>query len=181
MKKFVLNAALLLAGFSVPALTSCNTEPSYVKQAREVEEAQKKTDDSNIQAYLTRRAITNYTRLESGIYLIPITDGPASNPLIKAGQKVTTNYVGRFMLAENDGLVFDASSNNHTTCGCLGFINGSGQLVKGWDQATLQMRKGDRKIALIPSYLLLTSSGGFLINASTYQPLAFDIEILNVE
>lgn len=181
MKKIILSIALLLTGAGVPALTSCNTEPSYVKQAREAEEAQKKTDDASIQAYLTRHSITNYTRLESGIYLVPVTDGPTANPLIKAGQKVTTNYVGRFVLEENDGVVFDASSNNHTSCGCLSFMNGSGQVVKGWDQATLQMRKGDRKVVLIPSYLLLTSAGSFLVNTSKPQPLAFDIEILNVE
>ena len=180
MKKIPLILSLLaLTVATTPALTSCNTEPSYVKQARELVESQKKTDDATIQAYLTRHAITNYTRLESGIYLVPVTDGPTSNPLIKAGQKVTTNYVGQFLDETNDGVVFDASSNNHTACGCLGFLNGQSGIITGWSVATLQMRKGDRKLVLIPSYLAYGPNVSGSIPANT--PLLFDMEILNVE
>ncbi|UOQ75887.1 FKBP-type peptidyl-prolyl cis-trans isomerase [Hymenobacter sp. 5516J-16] len=183
MKKFALALSLLILPLlTVPALTSCNTEPDYIKQVRQQEEDQKKADDATIQAYLTRHSITNYTRLPSGIYLVPLVDGPisTSNPLIKAGNKVTTKYTGKFIGADNDGQVFDASSNNRTACGCFGFVNGqAGGVITGWNTATLQMRKGDRKLLLIPSYLAYGVNGSGAIFPNT--PLLFDMEILDVQ
>ncbi|GGG58045.1 FKBP-type peptidyl-prolyl cis-trans isomerase [Hymenobacter glacieicola] len=181
MKKFALALSLLaLPLVTVPALTSCNTEPDYIKQARQLEEDQRKADDATIQAYLTRHNITNYSRLPSGIYLVPVVDGPTSNPLIKAGNKVNTKYIGKFIGANNDGQVFDASSNNRTACGCFGFVNGqAGGVIPGWNTATLQMRKGDRKLLLIPSYLAYGANGSAAIFPNT--PLLFDLEILDVQ
>ncbi|MET4108790.1 FKBP-type peptidyl-prolyl cis-trans isomerase [Hymenobacter sp. UYP22] len=177
-KTSLILSMLVLALAGAPVLTSCNSDTIYEQQAKLVEE-QKKTDDSAIQAYLTRHGITTYNRLESGIYLVPIADGPTTNPLIKAGQKVTTNYVGKLISEANDGVVFDASSNNRTACGCLSFYNGTNELISGWSVATQQMRKGDRKLVLIPSYLAY--GGGSKGSIGPNTPLLFDMEILNVE
>lgn len=181
MKKFS-PVLLLLAGLlaGTPALTSCNSDSIFEQQEKLVEE-QKKTDDAAIQAYLSRHNITSsqYSRQPSGIYLVSLTDGPATNPLIKPGQKVTTNYVGRFISEANDGVVFDASSNGRTACGCFGFVNGQSGVITGWSQATLLMRKGDRKLLLIPSYLAYGPAAYQSIPPNT--PLLFDMEILNVE
>ncbi|WP_426490297.1 FKBP-type peptidyl-prolyl cis-trans isomerase [Hymenobacter sp. 102] len=181
MKTFspiLLLLALLLTGAS--SLTGCGSDSIYEQQAKLIE-AQKKTDDATIQAYLTRNNISSsqYTRLPSGIYLVTVTDGPTTNPLIKAGQKVTTNYVGKFLDATNDGIVFDSSSDNRTPCGCFTFYNGGSNVIAGWNTATLQMRKGDRKLVLIPSYLAYGGATSGSIGPNT--PLLFDMEILNVE
>lgn len=179
MKKFPLILSLLtLATATVPTLTSCNKEPVYVTQSRDLINAQKKVDDEAIQAYLTRHNITDYRRLDSGIYLVPITDGQAADPFIKPGQKVTVKYVGRFIGTYNETQVFDASSTNRTDCGCFSFTNGAG-VIDGWSQATLEMRKGDRKLVLIPSYLAYKGQSSGLVPANT--PLLFDLEILDVE
>ena len=181
MKKFPLIFSLLaLTLGSLSTLTSCSKEPSYVKQSRELAEAQKKADEATIQAYLTRHAITNAQRLESGIYLVPITEGPTTEPLIKTGQTVKVNYVGRFISETLDGQVFDASSNNRTACGCISFVNGpTSGLITGWNIATLQMRKGDRKLILIPSYLAYGINSSGTVPPNT--PLLFDMEILDVQ
>lgn len=180
MKKFALALSLLaLPLLTMPALTSCNTEPDYLKDVRKLTEEQKKADDVAIQAYLTRHSITNYSRLESGIYLIPVTEGPTSNPLIKAGSKVTIVYVGQFIGEQNDGQVFDASSENRTVCGCQGFVNGQPGIISGWNTATLQMRKGDRKLVIIPSHLAYGATGTTTIPANT--PLLFDMEVTDVQ
>jgi len=185
MKKFspvLLLLALLLTGAS--SLTSCGSDTIYEQQEK-ILEAQKKTDDATIQAYLTRHNISSsqYSRQASGIYLVTLTDGPAANPLIKAGQKVTTNYVGRFISETNDGIVFGASSENRTPCGCANFYAGqaSSSAPTGVQQAIPLMRKGDRKLILIPSYLLLDPQGQFVVPGTAAQPLLYDVEILNVE
>ena len=180
MKKFPLLLSLLgLLAATTPVLTGCSKEPDIITVSREAIEAQKKVDDEAIQAYLTRNTITNFRQLESGIYLVPITDGPVTNPLIKAGQKVTVNYVGRFIGATNESQVFDASNTNRTDCGCFSFINGSTGVIQGWSQATAEMRKGDRKLIIIPSYLAYGIGTSGSIPSNT--PLLFDLEILNVE
>lgn len=182
MKKSTLLLLLLalLVGGTLSA--GCKKQLNPYEIDPKVIEAQKKADNDTIQAYLTRHAITTYRRLESGIYLVPLTDGPAANPLIKAGQKVTVNYVGKYIYKAKETQVFDASSTNRTDCGCFSFRNGSGGVIPGWDQATLEMRTGDRKLILIPSYLaygqpkVSGSNTGF-----ENTPLLFDMEILSVE
>ncbi|OWP62182.1 hypothetical protein CDA63_15745 [Hymenobacter amundsenii] len=104
---------------------------------------------------------------------------PGNQPVHQAGQKVTVNYVGRFIGATNESQVFDASNTNRTDCGCFSFINGSTGVIPGWSQATVEMRKGDRKLIIIPSYLAYGMGTSGSIPANT--PLLFDIEILNVE
>ncbi|GAB3286508.1 FKBP-type peptidyl-prolyl cis-trans isomerase [Hymenobacter tenuis] len=179
-QKFSLLLALFALSLTMtPALTSCNTEPDYIQRIRNQEEAQKKLDEEAIKAYLTRHNITNFTRLESGIYLVSITDGPTSNPLITPGKQVTVNYVGKFIDEKNEDQVFDASSNNRTQCGCFGFTNGSAGVITGWNTASLNMRLGDRKLIFIPSYLAYGATNYGTIVANT--PLLFDMEILNVE
>lgn len=179
-------AAVLLV--AAPLLSACNTEPSYVKQARELTEAQKAVDDATIQTYLTRHNITDYTRTSSGLYLVKVTDGPASNPLITKTKNVTVNYVGKFIYEANDGAIFENSSDNRTTCGCRSFTAGANTVIAGWEEAILLMRKGDRKLLLVPSGLAYgvdgltdSSSGQAVTVVPAYTPLLYDLEVTNVQ
>lgn len=184
MKKFALALSFLALPLAVaPALTSCNTEPEYTKQQRELEEEVRKNDDALIQGYLTRNSITNYTRLPSGVYVIPVTEGDPSNPLIKAGNKVTTNYVAKFIGETNQDQTLVASGSNRTPCGCYSFYANqpTSDAPAGFQEAVLTMRKGDRKRVLIPSTLLVYSSTGYYQNIAPYTSLLFDIEILDVQ
>ncbi|WP_019947370.1 FKBP-type peptidyl-prolyl cis-trans isomerase [Hymenobacter aerophilus] len=181
MKKSTLLLLLLALLVGGTLSVGCKKQVNPYEIDPKIIEAQKKADNDTIQAYLTRHGITNYRRLESGIYLVPLTDGPAANPLIKAGQKVTENYVGRLINKKNESQVFDASSTNRTDCGCYSFYVGqvSQQAPTGVQMAVTEMRQGDRKQVLIPSYLAYSFSGAGAVPAST--PVLFDIEILEVE
>ena len=140
---FLLSLLALLAGSSL--IVGCEQPPNPFEIDPKVVEAQKKADDDTIQAYLSRRAITNFRRLNSGIYLVPVSDGPPANPLIRAGQRVTVNYVGKFINQRNESQVFDASSTNRTDCGCLSFSAGqpTQQMPGGIQEAIIEMRSGD--------------------------------------
>jgi len=146
-------ASLLVAAGSVTVLSGCNSTPSYLKQYEDHREQQKNLDDASIMKYLTDNNIKTYTRTESGLYLVPVADAPASAELIKEGQRVETQYIGKFI---NDGVVgttFDSSYDNRTPCQCFQVVAGAGNVIKGWDEALLLMKPGDRKLLLIPSYL----------------------------
>ncbi|WP_162303610.1 FKBP-type peptidyl-prolyl cis-trans isomerase [Hymenobacter sediminis] len=186
MKKFALALSFLSLPFALaPALTSCNTEPDYIKQQRKVEEEQKKNDDVLIQGYLTRNNIKTYNRLPSGVYVLPVTEGNPNDPLIKAGNKVTTNYVVKYIIETIQGQTLTSSSVNHSACGCYSFFanQATTDAPIGLQEAILTMRKGDRKQVIIPSPLLGTGTNltSYYQNAAPYNPLLFDIEILDVQ
>lgn len=170
---------LVLALVTGAGLSACNKESDFQKQVRLQDEAAKKADDDAIQAYLKRHNITTYTRTESGLYLVPVTENASVTDKIKAGQRVTTNYVGKFIGATTENTVFDASSNNRTACGCFTVTVGANSVVKGWEEALLLMKKGDRKLLLIPSHL--GYGGQQQGTIPPYTPLLFDMEILNVQ
>ncbi|UOR04231.1 FKBP-type peptidyl-prolyl cis-trans isomerase [Hymenobacter aerilatus] len=145
--------ALLASAGSATVLSGCNTTPSYLKQYEEHREQQKTLDDASIMKYLTDNNIKNYTRTESGLYLVPVTDAPAGATTIEKGQRVETQYIGKFI---NDGVLgttFDSSYDNRTPCQCFQVVAGDGSVIKGWDEALLLMKPGDRKLLLIPSGL----------------------------
>ncbi len=62
---------------------------------------------------------------------------------VKKGDKVKIEYVGSF----EDGTVFDSSDKQGTP---LEFVAGSGQLIKGFDDAVIGMKEGEEKEVEIP-------------------------------
>jgi FKBP-type peptidyl-prolyl cis-trans isomerase FkpA len=112
-------------------------------------EAQKKTDENLIKAYVAANNLTA-TRTSSGLYYILETPGPAGTPLVSSGKLVTMNYLGYLLNGTTDGSLFDSSYRNGSP---LKFRANEGQVIAGWDEAVLLMRKGDRARLLIPSHL----------------------------
>lgn len=186
----VLAAGLLLA---VPALWSCNTETTLQRQVREHGDLMRVIDEDTIQHYLQRNNLVNSsTRTNSGLYVVNITEGNGTP--ITAGKQVRLKYIGRFLsngahpasynypLSLGDprypsGTIFDNSADNRTTCGCAVFTGGSGAIT-GFNEGLLLMRKGDRKLLLIPSRLAYGPNGQTGIPRDS--ALMFDIEILDV-
>jgi len=61
---------------------------------------------------------------------------------VKKGDKVNVHYHGRL----TDGTTFDSSEGREP----LQFTAGSGQVIKGFDDAVLEMKAGDKKSVNIP-------------------------------
>ncbi len=198
MKNLLLRSRLLvLAGgllLAAPALWSCNTETTFQKTQREHQEQLQQIDEDTIQSYLRRNNLTNKaTRTSTGLYLVGITDG--TGPAITANKQVRVKYIGRFLsngahpsstgypASFGDarypaGSIFDNSADNHSACSCAVFTAGSGAIT-GFSEGLLLMRKGDRKLLLIPSRLAYgptPQSAGIPPDAA----LMFDVEILDL-
>lgn len=62
---------------------------------------------------------------------------------VKKGDKVKVDYTGTF----DDGTVFDSSQGKSP----LEFSAGFGQVIKGFDDAVIGMKKGDEKTIKIPA------------------------------
>ena len=64
---------------------------------------------------------------------------------VKQGDKVNVHYQGKL----TDGSIFDSSEGREP----LVFTAGSGQVIKGFDDAVLEMKVGDKKTVNIPVLL----------------------------
>ncbi|MEO3776606.1 FKBP-type peptidyl-prolyl cis-trans isomerase [Micromonospora sp. B11E3] len=90
-------------------------------------------------------------------------------PAVKAGQQITTNYVGVFY---KDGKEFDASWT-HGEPATFGI--GVGQVIKGWDEGLVGVTVGSRVQLDIPAELAYgnDASGG-----RPAGPLRFVVDVL---
>ncbi len=61
---------------------------------------------------------------------------------VKSGDKVSVHYHGRL----TDGSTFDSSEGREP----LSFTAGAGQVIKGFDEAVINMTTGDKKTVQIP-------------------------------
>ena len=194
---WLLAASLLL---TAPALWSCNSQTTLQKQVQEHQDQINRIDEDTIQSYLRRHDLVNKsTRTNSGLYVVSQNDG--NGPLATLGRSVRIKYVGRFLSNGAHpastgypasggngffpaGAIFDNSADNHSSCGCAVFTAGSGA-VAGFNEGLLLMRKGDRKLLLLPSRLAYGAGGSRdPYTQQTVVPadaaLLFDVEVLDV-
>lgn len=92
----------------------------------------------------------NIITTKSGLKYIDITEGDGDNP--KAGQNVSAHYTGLLM----SGKKFDSSYDRNAP---LEFTAGVGDMIKGFDEGILSMKKGGKRTLFIPSELAYGSNG----------------------
>ncbi len=81
---------------------------------------------------------------------------------IKAGDTIAVNYTGKF----EDDTVFDSSAGKDP----LQFTVGAGQLIKGFDEAVLGMKKGEKKtVTLAPEEAYGPRQEGMIIDIPRAQ------------
>ena len=108
---------------------------------------------------------------DSGLRMIEHAEGTGNNP--KPGQTIVAHYTGYL----EDGSVFDSSHDRNTP---FEFPVGQGRVIKGWDEAFLDMKVGSRRTLIIPSELGYGDRG-----APPKIPggsiLIFNVELLEVK
>jgi FKBP-type peptidyl-prolyl cis-trans isomerase len=109
---------------------------------------------------------------ESGLHYTVTKEGTGdSTP--KVGDSVTAHYKGTLL----DGVKFDSSYDRGEP---FVFQVGLGRVIKGWDEAFLAMKKGEKRTLIIPSDLGYGSRGaGGSIPANA--TLLFDVELIDFE
>ena len=93
---------------------------------------------------LIDRLYPTATVTASGLRYVVRAPGTGGTPHV--GDEVTADYAGRFL----DGTTFDSSYKRGAP---FTFRVGMGQVIKGWDEAFLGMRKGEKRTLIIPYWL----------------------------
>ena len=140
----------------------------YMKEMKENSEKGKFIEKDSLSKYLTRSKIT-VAPTASGLYYISLLEGTGEQP--KMGNKVKVHYRGTF----TNGKVFDSSYDSGAP---LEFKIGGKQVIRGFEEGVILMKKGGRSKLVIPSAL------GYGENAAGEIPpfttLIFEIELLEI-
>jgi len=106
----------------------------------------------------------------SGLQYKVVSEGSGGKPY--AGQKIKANYAGYLL----NGNKFDASYDRGKP---LEFNVGVGNVIKGWDEALLDMKVGEKRLLKIPPELGYGSrgAGGVIPGGAT---LVFYVELVSL-
>ncbi|KXU35327.1 peptidylprolyl isomerase [Cephaloticoccus primus] len=112
---------------------------------------------------------------KSGLMYVPRAAGKGPTPDV--GDELVVHYEGRLL----EGSVFDSSRAAHgdQPGQPLRFRVGLGQVIKGWDEAFLNMRAGDKRTLIIP-YWLAYGVQGRPPRIPPRATLIFDVELLEI-
>jgi len=105
----------------------------------------------------------------SGLKYVVVEEGTGDATPSK-GTTVTAHYTGKLL----DGQKFDSSYDRNDP---IKFPVGAGRVIKGWDEAFLSMKKGEKRILIIPPELGYGSSGRGPIPPNAV--MVFDVELID--
>ncbi len=134
-------------------------------ESEEKMEQKKKNDLKVIDEKWPKRITTS-----TGLMYVVLKEGKGGKPV--QGQLISAHYTGMFL----DGKKFDSSVDRGQP---LEFPVGVGKVIKGWDQALLDMKKGEKRILIIPPDLAYGEKGiGPIPPGST---LVFEVELVDIK
>ncbi|MDR1252096.1 MAG: peptidylprolyl isomerase [Treponema sp.] len=114
----------------------------------------------------------NAVQTASGIRYIIQKEGNGPKPV--AGETVKVNYKGALL----SGKIFDSSDiRGHP----MEFRAGTGEVIPGWDEPILDMKKGERRLTIIPPELAYGDQeiGNGVIPANSF--LVFEMELVGIQ
>jgi FKBP-type peptidyl-prolyl cis-trans isomerase len=126
---------------------------------------------SSEDAYQIRKSYPTAFTTQSGLMYVSHAPGTGTaSPRI--GDTVEAQYSGKLL----DGTPFDSSFSHGGAP--FKFQVGTGQVIKGWDEAFLTMRKGARRTLIIP-YWLAYGAAGQPPRIPAHATLVFDVELVD--
>ena len=145
------------------------TFDGMIAEIAAAEEANARKEYDTAMAVLEEAYPGQMQTTESGLMYIVVQAGDGPKP--QAGTRIKAHYTGKFL----SGRVFDSSVQRGEP---FEFEVGTGRVIKGWDEALLDMQKGEKRILVIPSHLGYGERG--------YPPvippratLVFDVELVD--
>ena len=157
-----LAAALLLAG--------CGNDKKVSDLEERVRylESQEPTLSHGFQLEEIAKLYPDAQSTSSGLHYIVTQEGEGEPP--EQGQMVTAHYHGTLL----NGEVFDSSVERNQP---FSFPVGAGRVIKGWDEAFLGMKKGEKRKLILPAKIAYGQRAAGSIPPNSI--LVFDVELLD--
>lgn len=114
----------------------------------------------------------SYTRLQNGMYYLPITQGTGTPP--EKGNVIKMNYTGCFLNGKVFESTYDRAQPMEYICG------EQGQVIKGLESAISLMNEGAKAKFIIPSHLAYGEEGSSTGIIPPYTTVIYEIELLNL-
>ncbi len=95
-----------------------------------------------------------------------------TGPAVKKGDHVSVHYTGRLL----DGTQFDSSLDRGVP---FEFVVGDKQVIEGWDDGVVGMKKGGKRKLTIPPHLAYGKTGS-PPKIGPDATLVFEIELLDI-
>jgi FKBP-type peptidyl-prolyl cis-trans isomerase FkpA len=152
--------------FTVKILDIQN-EQEYKKASELSRASQGKVDAKIIDDYVAKNGLKT-TETPSGLNYLVVKEGTGDKPA--AGDIVSVQYAGRLL----NGKEFDKSTSP------VDFPIGVGQVIPGWEEGIMNMRKGGKSTFIIPSSIGYGEQG----SPGAIPPnsvLVFDVELVNIK
>ncbi len=104
----------------------------------------------------------------SGLKYVVVSEGTGETP--SEGTMIKAHYTGKLL----NGTKFDSSYDRGQP---IDFPVGQGRVIKGWDEAFLTMKKGEKRVLIIPASLGYGPSGRGPIPPNA--TMVFDVELVD--
>ncbi|MEA2084014.1 MAG: peptidylprolyl isomerase [Thermodesulfobacteriota bacterium] len=142
---------------------------TLLRELREKTGKVKREKEKNIDALINEKW-PGAKETSSGLKYVVVKEG-SDDKKPKRGALVTAHYTGKLL----DGTKFDSSYDRNKP---FQFPVGLGRVIKGWDEAFLDMKKGEQRVLIIPSDLAYGSrgAGGVIPPDAT---LVFEVELID--
>lgn len=144
------------------------TMEEYIKEQEAMAKKTRIEEDQTLANYIKNNNIAAVHDTATGLYYQVVKEGTGAKP--KKGNKVTVHYTGHLL----NGEIFDSSVERNEP---FEFVLGQGYVIEGWDEGIPMIRKGEKGILYIPSYMGYKDQhvGGIPANSI----LIFEVELLD--
>lgn len=144
------------------------TQEELQKKNMEQMESYRKMDEEGLKAYVAD--LQNVKTTPSGLMYIIEKEGTGKTP--EKGNQVSILYKGYF----TNGQTFDENTDPTKP---FEFAIGLGQVIPGWDEGVMLMKKGGKYKLIVPWNLAYGERGSGPI--MPYSSLVFDLEVLDIK
>ena len=107
---------------------------------------------------------------DSGLISLVFKEGKGEKP--KKGQTIVAHYTGTL----EDGTKFDSSRDRGQP---FEFVVGTGRVIKGWDEAFLDMKAGEHRTLIIPPDL--GYAGRAMGKIPAWSILNFEVVLMGIK
>lgn len=146
------------------------TEASFTNLLDTMEERAKEKELKAMEAAVEaiNKQFPDAITTPSGLKYVVVEEGAGDTPV--KGSVVKVHYTGKLL----DGKKFDSSVDRGEP---IEFPAGQGQVIQGWDEALLSMKKGEKRVLIIPSDLGYGPAGRGPIPPNA--TMVFDVELVD--